>query len=343
MIRNKRFYFSMIVLLSLLLSACGQKATVTVRNGNSEDGNTSNQQSKDAPKELKKLTISVPAKSLAFLPLYMGVEKGMYAEEGIDLSVSVLKASAAVAAAISGEVPYTGSLGSTFRSTITGGSGLKVVMVTLDKLGFSLFAAKDIGSIQDLKGKAVMVTNTTGSDNYVLKKMLEKEGLDPNTFLNAVSSSTTANSYQGLLGGASQGAVLSPPYSQMAEQEGFPRLKNAIDVIQRGNAGISVTTEYLQQNGEEVEKMIRATLKSMKYIKENEQEVISFISEFFEIDPELAKGAYADTVVLFSDDGTLAEEVFMEEINEILKETNSTSKIKVSDAVDFRIVKSLAQ
>lgn len=342
MVRNKRFYFTIILLLSLLLAACGQRETIAVNNGKSDAVNP-NQQSKDASKELKKLTISVPAKSLAFLPLYMGIEKGMYKEEGIDLSVSVLKASAAVAAAISGEVPYTGSLGSTFRSTITGGSGLKVVMVTLDKLGFSLFAAKDIKSIKDLKGKAVMVTNTTGSDNYVLKKMLEKEGLNPNTFLNAVSSTTTANSYQGLLGGASQGAVLSPPYSQMAEKEGFPRLKNAIDVIQRGNAGISVTTSYLQNNEEEVKKMIRATLKSMKYIKENQQEVIPFISKFFEIDPGLAKGAYEDTVVLFSKDGTLADEVFMEEINEILEETNSTSKMKVSDAVDFSIVKSLAK
>ncbi|GGG01966.1 ABC transporter substrate-binding protein [Paenibacillus abyssi] len=347
-----------LLLMVFLSTACGQ-STAPVSGGESTapkestgikesaaNGAEASKAASAAPEkavDLKKISISVPAKSLVFLPHYIGVEKGIYKEAGIDLNIQVLKPSAAVAASISGEVPYTGSLGSSLRSVVTGGSDLKVVMVTLDNLAFSLFGAKDIKSEQDLTGKTVMVTNSGATDHYALKMILQNAGMDPIKSVNIVSSSTTANSYQSLVQGAAQGAILSPPYSQMAEQEGYPRLKNSIDVLKRGNAGVSVDGKYLENNKEEVTSMLQATLESMKYIVENREETIAFIETFWELKPELAEGAYEDIVILISKDGTMEEEVFAEEIQEVTAETGTEFKGEVTDAVDFTIVKSLSK
>ncbi|WP_201319348.1 ABC transporter substrate-binding protein [Paenibacillus sp. EPM92] len=340
----------MLLLMTFLSTACGQSAAPASADKSAapkESAANGAEAKKDTPiasqkpADLKKISISVPAKSLVFLPHYIGVEKGIYKEAGIDLDIQVLKPSAAVAASISGEVPYTGSLGSSLRSVITGGSDLKVVMVTLDNLAFSLFGAKDIKTVQDLKGKAVMVTNSGATDHYSLKMILQNAGLDPIKSVNIVSSSTTANSYQSLVQGAAKGAILSPPYSQMAEQAGYPRLKNSIDVLKRGNAGVSVPGKYLEKNKEEVTKMLQATLESMKYIHEHREETIAFIEKFWELKPELAKGAYEDIVILVSKDGTMEDKVFTEEIQEVTAETGAKFDGKVTDAVDFTIVKSL--
>src|SRR5690242_6569211 len=56
---------------------------------------------------LEPVKLAVAAKSLAFLPYYFGQQRGLYAEQGLDVDVAVIQPSTAIAATIAGEVGYT--------------------------------------------------------------------------------------------------------------------------------------------------------------------------------------------------------------------------------------------
>ena len=55
-------------------------------------------------KPLERVRITVPAKSLTFLPYYFGKAQGIFAKEGIDLEIIVMRPPLGVTALVAGDL-----------------------------------------------------------------------------------------------------------------------------------------------------------------------------------------------------------------------------------------------
>src|SRR3982750_2885191 len=91
---------------------------------------------------LQKVTINYPTRSAGSWPMFIAKEGGYYEKYGLDVKLEFGAGLAGIAMITSGEAVMTNSsMGS-----------------MLNKGPFSLMAAKGIGSIKDLKGKRIAVS-----------------------------------------------------------------------------------------------------------------------------------------------------------------------------------------
>jgi len=279
------------------------------------------------------VVLAIPAKSLAFLPYFVGKDKGIYEADGIDLEIQVMQSNLAVAAMTAGELAYTASTGSSIQAVVAE-QPFKVVLFMVKDMIFSVVGAPEIASLADLRGKTIAITNLTASDDYAWRAAVRAHGVSPDD-VTAVTAQTTANSFAALTSGAVQAAVLSPPYDEQAERQGFRNLAWAADYLQRAQSGLVTTDKQLQERPAEVRRMLRATLRAMQYTAAQEADTLALIERDFAIAPDLARGTYQKVARTLSPDGEIAPEVLAAEIEDNKARLGVTTDVPVSRVADF--------
>ena len=88
-------------------------------------------------KPLEKVRLTVPAKSLTFVPYYFGKSQRLYEKEGIDLEIIVMRPPIGVTALQAGEVDYSAAGGLSVRAAMKG-LPLRTIMFIQTRLSFSL-------------------------------------------------------------------------------------------------------------------------------------------------------------------------------------------------------------
>jgi ABC-type nitrate/sulfonate/bicarbonate transport system substrate-binding protein len=78
----------------------------------------------------------------------------------------------------------------------------------------------------------------------------------------------------------------------MAKTRGFNALGSAMDVMEMAVVGIGTTTRKIQQEREQVKKMVRSNLDAMRWIKNRKDEVLDFMMQFLKLDERTAVESY---------------------------------------------------
>src|SRR3990172_7165108 len=102
----------------------------------------------------ERFNISIPGPTLSYVPLYYAQEKGIFAQEGLDLHVLAVRGVIGVSSLMSGEIDVTCHAGSGFSAGLRG-VPIKIISVTRDRPIHELIVAPNINSPADLKGKAI--------------------------------------------------------------------------------------------------------------------------------------------------------------------------------------------
>src|SRR5581483_11403257 len=228
---------------------------------------------------------------------------------------------------------YTASTGSSIQAVVAE-QPFKVVLFMVKDMIFSVVGAPEIASLADLRGKTIAITNLTASDDYAWRAAVRAHGVSPDD-VTAVTAQTTANSFAALTSGAVQAAVLSPPYDEQAERQGFRNLAWAADYLQRAQSGLVTTDKQLQERPAEVRRMLRATLRAMQYTAAQEADTLALIERDFAIAPDLARGTYQKVARTLSPDGEIAPEVLAAEIEDNKARLGVTTDVPVSRVADF--------
>lgn len=97
----------------------------------------------------------------------------------------------------------------------------------------------------------------------------------------------------------------SLPYFIMAKRQGFNILGTAVDVLEMATVGIGTSTRKIQQEREQVKKIIRSHLDTLRWIKNQKAEVVPFLRLFFELDQETASESYEIYSRLMVEDGRI--------------------------------------
>jgi len=90
-----------------------------------------------ARKPLEKVKMTVPAKSLTFFPYYLGKDKRIFEEEGIDLELIVIRPPLGITALQAGELDYSAAAGLGMRAALRG-APLRALMFIQTRLSFTL-------------------------------------------------------------------------------------------------------------------------------------------------------------------------------------------------------------
>jgi NitT/TauT family transport system substrate-binding protein len=285
----------------------------------------------EAKKQLEKVRLTVPARSLTFLPYYFGKSRGFFEKEGIDLELIVMRPPIGVTALQAGEVDYSAAGGLSMRAAMKG-LPLRTVMFIQTRLSFSLIGQP---GMVPAKIRNVAVSGIGSLAHYAGITVMKRLGNEKVAY---ISTNTTGNSYTALLGKAADAAILTPPYTSMATLAGYTDLGNTFDVRDL-QGGLVTRAPHIQDHREQLRSMIRATLRSMELLVKNEADVMPYLQKDFGLEPKIAADTYKILKQIVNSDGDIEEPVLRSIVDKLRQESAMTSEIPLDRLVDLSILR----
>lgn len=232
-------------------------------------------------------------------PLYLGMDKGFFQDEGLKIELQVGGGGAdIIPALIAGENQF-GFIG-VVSAIQARARGVPVTSVAISDQGAAVDseatdvlvapADSDITTLQDLKGKTIAVNAVGGQAELLIKGALVTESIDPSsvTLLEVPPSETLAALRQGRVD------VAYAPEPFLTETLGTETIRpiDAPLVTMQPNIlnGVYAASEsYVQQNPEVVDSFARAMNRSVTYTQEHPQEARETIAGFTDIPQDVVQ------------------------------------------------------
>jgi len=278
------------------------------------------------------------SESITIAPIVYGIEKGFYRNEGIHLEFRFLRSDLAAAAISGGEIDYMISAGTAFRAAVRG-LPLKIVAYSFKQPLFYLLAQPTITSIKELKGKKIAVSSPQDTGGLAAKVAIQTAGLDPERDVTYISIGAASVRFAAMEVGSVEAAIMPVPWNSRMRQKGFRELIFAGGLMPQPMTGIVTGASRLEKNPDQVKRVLRAYLRSLRAFRQEKQEAVRFIAGRFSLDAETAEDVYKVVLQTMSEDGTMGNAVLERYLDDVKKEPGAKKTIALSDIVDYHLLR----
>ncbi|MBQ8591353.1 MAG: ABC transporter substrate-binding protein [Lachnospiraceae bacterium] len=284
----KRKLFSIVLTLTLLLGMTLPLA------GCSADKNTVESTS-DNNTVLTDITLNEVAHSIFYAPMYVAIEEGYFAEEGINLTlVTGFGADKTMTAVLSGEadIGFMGSE-STIYTYLGGAEDYVVNFAQLTQRAGNFLVSRE--PIQDfswdmLKGKNVLGGRAGGMPQMVFEYILKKNNIDPSADVNIDQSIDFGSTAAAFSGGQGEFTVEFEPHATALEAKGDGYVVASLgeDSGYVPYTAFSAKKSFIDANPEVIQSFTNALQKGMDYVQTHTPAEIAAIiqPQFEETDTE---------------------------------------------------------
>lgn len=299
--RKKQFTFSLVLFLcAAFLFGCGKDAA-------------SQESSKGT-----KVILNEVAHSPFYAPMYVAIEEGYFAEEGINLElVTGFGADKTMTALLTGEadIGFMGSESSIY--TYVGGTQDYVVTFAqlTQRAGNFLVSREPVDNFDWslLNGKSVLGGRAGGMPEMIFEYILKKNSIDPKTEVNIDQSIDFGSTAAAFSGGQGDFTIEFEPHATALEQKG-----DGYVIASLGEesgyvpyTAFSARKSYLEENPELIQKFTNALQKGMDYVQSHTpEEIAKVIAPQFE---EMDETALATIMERYYEQDTWKENLIFEE------------------------------
>ncbi len=216
----------------------------------------------------------------------IGKEAGLFAKYGVDVEPIYFGGGMnSLAAVTSNSVQFLAAGSTATISARLGGVDIVMLSVQSNKLDYTVFAAPEIKTVQDLKGKIVTGTRPGASADSALRLYLRKSGLEPDKDVIFIS---VAESQQGRLNALHRGSVaatvLAPPFSGMAKGLGFRELADLRKTdIEYSGTSIAGMAPYIKSHPQLIVNFLKGYIESLHYFRTQKEKTIAGIMKFLKL------------------------------------------------------------
>lgn len=226
------------------------------------------------PKEIEKVNVGL-LKLTSSAPIFIGIEKGFFKEQGLDLNVEWFEAAQPIAVATASDKVDIGATGITASlfNMVSGGQSLTIVADKgREHAGYSSSAVlvrtalwdQGIKKVEDLKGKRIGITQKGSTFHYMIGRLLEQKGLTlddveivPLTNIGALMAS--------LQSGQVDAVILNEPNISKVESAGYGKVLVQVgDVMDYQTSAIFYSPKFMKDKTLGV-KFLTAYIKSTRY------------------------------------------------------------------------------
>ena len=287
-----------------------------------------------AQPSLKKIRLGIAATSVGFLPIYAAYHRGFYKDEGIDLEIILMSLAAANNAFFKGEIDYSAGLTGLALAAVRNYPA-KILIFTVAKPLQSFVSRKEIKEPRDLRGKKV----PGGSATILAYQALRHFGLEPGKDVTVTPmGGSGAGRLAVLESGLVDASLLSVPENIIAAQKGYHELIFLGDIVTFPQNGFGTAAQRIQQQPDEVYRMVRATLRGLAFVMDegNREQVRNIMMKQWRV----SDAKLADEMLRYLKRGLAKDAVISPEgvqyFVDLTRETsNITQPISAAQVVDF--------
>lgn len=276
-------------LLSLALTGCAS--------GSISGGESNAAAAGSGNSDLRDVTIGLfPSSAVGAIQL--GIDKGYFEEEGLNLELLLGQGSAAQLPSLSsGSLDFMLASPTTPLIATAQGLDLKIVSgyatnrteIVEDSVAVLVGPGSDISSARDLEGKTVSI-NALGSIGEIgIKEAVELDGGDPSkvTFVQLGFNEVGAQ----LESGQIDAGMAGPPFMQQIVADGGSVISDFIQDADLGGAELVIASSgaLTREDPEVIESFVAALDKTLTYAEEHQDEVRALLPSVLGTSPEAAE------------------------------------------------------
>jgi ABC-type nitrate/sulfonate/bicarbonate transport system substrate-binding protein len=234
--------------------------------------------------------IALSTRDFGYLPLYVGMRTGLFAQENLEIQWIQVGSSVVVTALLAGEIDAAGIAGSAMRAAARG-APLKAILFPYSRSLFVLMGAPGIKRVQDLKGKVIGTTGPGATTELAASMVLQNHGMDPKkdvTFMNIGGAET---SVLAMRNGTIHARAFNPDAAVLLKKQGFTELGVLADMGPWPWAGYSTSDAHLASRRDKLKRWTRAMVKSLQFIRTRKEETFKIAQAEFNHPRDVTEGA----------------------------------------------------
>jgi NitT/TauT family transport system substrate-binding protein len=241
-----------------------------------------------AAQERPKVFLGASSKTLGYSPLWVGVKRKFFEQQGLDVRLVLLRgvpmtlqalAAGSLQIGTGGPEPYmeASELGLDF--VITGGivNGMTQVII----------AGKNYKTVEELRGGTFGANSLTSSTVTALKEALKQKGLEyPRDYKILIIAGGSASNLTALQSGQITATTVAVPLNYAAEELGFNTLGRLFDAVPNFQAAaIVVRRSWAENNRAVMVRFMKAMVQSHRWLHDNRDAAVEFLSKELQLKP----------------------------------------------------------
>lgn len=235
------------------------------------------------------LSVSQYARVTATLPWAVAVEKGFFAEEGVNVDQIVAGAGGGTTLRnmLASELPYGEVATSAALAAIRSGVDIVIVNTASDHIGEIALVANpksDVFKVQDLAGKKAGFTNPKSTSEVLLRLALKEAGMT-----GKVEPIATGGFGGGLTMLDTQAIAAAPLIDPILtlKPDKYRVIFHFADLIPRMTWLVGVATrKFAQEHPDTLRKLIKVHRRGVDYIYANHDDAIRIYAKYWQQDPK---------------------------------------------------------
>lgn len=282
-----------------------------------------------------RIIVGLSSVNIAFLPVYVTLEKGFFKEEGLEVLPVMFNAGVTnLQALIGGDVQIVGGA---FVETIgvrAAGIDIKNFWGICNLMPFQLYSQPNFRSMKDAKGKRFAISRFGSQTDFLTRRTLLHFGIDPKgvTFLQI---GTTPARFAALAGGGVDASLVWFPVTEIAKSQGFNKLFDLKEIFPEWPYETFAAREsWLAKEKTQAAKFLQAYQRGVNYTLENKEDALKAIRKYVKMDPAYASAGYDQYRDFFPIDGKIAEKVISLVITQEFETGRIKKKISTDELVD---------
>jgi ABC-type nitrate/sulfonate/bicarbonate transport system substrate-binding protein len=239
---------------------------------------------------------TVGSASANLWPVFVGLEKGFFAEQNVKIDLVYVPSSAQMIQQLtSGSLDITMSTGlvDPIRA-IDKGAAIAIVRLEAQSPPYALVAKSNIKSLAELKGRTISLGGPKDITRIYVERMLAPSGVKPGEFDMVFAGATSARA-QALLSGAVDAAILLPPFNFQAVAHGFNELGRTVDFApELPFSGTVVNLGWAKQHQDLLARVLAAHAKSIAWFEDeaNRAEAVRMMVTASKLKPDEVEKSY---------------------------------------------------
>ncbi|HEY7216946.1 MAG TPA: ABC transporter substrate-binding protein [Candidatus Binatia bacterium] len=297
-------------------------------------------QSAERSVKLMPVRIGYVSRSILDMPYMIARDRGIFREEGLDPQFIFLRAGLTPQVLLAGGIDFATATGTGISAAVSG-ADVRLIFALTDRPSFDMIVAPSITNIQQMRGKKLGVSGIGALAEILARQILVANHVPPEqvTFLPLGTSDVT---YISLKAGVIDATMLQIPQKFFAVDEGFRNLAAGADVYRAVMGGLTTTKATLNERPELVIKMIRATARAIRLIRNDKKYALEFIKgPYLELGKEkerYAERIYDAAVQLYLQSPTVDEKLQREMIATAAQRIKPKEPVPPERVFDFSFV-----
>ena len=199
----------------------------------------------------------------AFTPIWVAHEAGLFKKYGLNATLQLLTPQVSAQAVLSEEADFYTDGPDLINARLRGGL-VKYFGGTMQQLVFQIWAAKELRSMRDLKGRTVAASTPRAALDTATREALKKNGLVPDKDVQILYVQSVPAILSSILSGKTAAGTLSAPNTLKAKESGLSLL---VDIgklnIPAFQVAYGATEKYLRANPNTVYAFLKAVAEGV--------------------------------------------------------------------------------